>query len=308
MAAPILVLGSSNTDLVIKTDRFPMPGETIIGGDFHLFPGGKGANQAVAAARLGASVRFITKLGQDLFGDQALEGFLREGILCDYILRDPVNPSGTAMIVVNANGQNQIVVAPGSNARIKREEINQLQSAFDGVEYFLLQLETNLEAVYHAIDLAYRHGIKIILNPAPATALDPSIYPKLFLISPNETEASLLTGISVQNLTTAAQAADWFLDQGLEQVIITLGEQGAFFKSRTEQKHILPARVKAMDTTAAGDVFNGALVVALAEGFGWQTAMEFACTAAAISVTRMGAQASAPGRSEVDSFSQFSID
>jgi ribokinase len=299
MSKKILVIGSSNTDMVVKTTRFPQPGETIIGGDFFMFPGGKGANQAVAAARMGGDVCFICKTGDDLFGRQAEAGFRQEGIHTQYILKAPDLASGVALITVDASGENEIVVAPGANNALLPADLDAAAAAFKAASVLLIQLEIPLDTVVHAIQKAHRIGQKTILNPAPARPLPDDLYPCLWLITPNETEAELLTGIQVQDADTAARAATVLLEKGVQNVLITLGAKGAFFMNHTEQLLIPTPKVTAVDTTAAGDVFNGALAVAISDQQGWQADITLACKAAAISVTRMGAQASAPYRAEV---------
>lgn len=296
----ILVIGSSNTDMVVKTSRFPQPGETIIGGEFFLFPGGKGANQAVAAARMGGEVDLIAKVGQDVFGQQAIEGFAHEGINVAYVLSDPKLASGVALITVDASGENEIVVAPGANAALRPTDLDRDDLAFENADLVLMQLETPLETVFHAAKKAQALYKKFLLNPAPAQSLPDELYPLLYLITPNETEASLLTGIPLDDDDALPLVAEVLLQKGVKNVIITLGAKGAYFQN-THQKFLIPApKVQAVDTTAAGDVFNGALAVALAEGLDWREAIELACQAGAIAVTRMGAQASAPFREEVE--------
>lgn len=294
----ILVIGSSNTDMVVKTTRFPQPGETIIGGDFFLFPGGKGANQAVAAARMGGEVDLIAKVGQDVFGQQAIEGFAHEGINVAYVLSDPKLASGVALITVDASGENEIVVAPGANAALRPIDLDDL--AFANADLVLTQLETPLDTVLQAAKKAQALHKKFVLNPAPAQDLPAELYPLLYLITPNETEASLLTGIPLDDDDALPLVAEVLLQKGVKNVIITLGAKGAYFQN-VNQTFLIPApKVQAVDTTAAGDVFNGALAVALAEGLDWREAIELACQAGAIAVTRMGAQASAPFREELE--------
>lgn len=295
----ILVIGSSNTDMVVKTSRFPQPGETIIGGEFFLFPGGKGANQAVAAARMGGEVALIAKVGQDVFGQQAIEGFAHEGINVAYVLSDPKLASGVALITVDTSGENEIVVAPGANAALLPTDLDRDDMAFENADLVLMQLETPLETVLHAAQKAQASYKKFVLNPAPAQSLPDELYSLLYLITPNETEASLLTGIPLDDDDALPLVAEVLLQKGVKNVIITLGAKGAYFHN-AQQKFLIPApKVQAVDTTAAGDVFNGALAVALAEGLDWREAIELACRAGAIAVTRMGAQASAPFREEV---------
>jgi ribokinase len=295
----ILVIGSSNTDMVVKAARFPQPGETIIGGVFFMFPGGKGANQAVAAARMDSRVCFICKVGNDVFGQNALRGFQQEGIDVRFASTDPTAASGVALITVNAAGQNEIVVASGANNCLSVADMDAAEAAFSEADVVLAQLETPIETVVYALKKAHQAGKMTILNPAPAQSLPDDLYPALFLITPNETEAEILTGITVEDTISAARAADVLLTKGVQNVIITLGAQGAFFKNASTQFFVPAQRVEAIDTTAAGDVFNGALATGLAEKQSMQQAMEMATRAAAISVTRMGAQASAPFRSEV---------
>lgn len=295
----ILVIGSSNTDMVVKTSRFPQPGETIIGGEFFLFPGGKGANQAVAAARMGGQVDLIAKVGQDIFGQQAIEGFAHEGINVAYVMSDPKLASGVALITVDAAGENEIVVAPGANAALTPSDLNRDDAAFAEADLVLMQLETPIETLLYAAQKAHALEKKFVLNPAPAQDLPAELYPLLFLITPNETEASLLTGIALDNEAALPKIAEALLNKGVANVIITLGAKGAYFHNASQQFEIPAPVVQAVDTTAAGDVFNGALAVALAEGMDWPQAIDMACRAGAIAVTRMGAQASAPFREEL---------
>ncbi|MFN4147738.1 MAG: ribokinase [Runella sp.] len=290
----ILVVGSSNTDMVVKTERFPQPGETIIGGHFFMFPGGKGANQAVAAARLAGDVTFVCKVGNDIFGKNAVEGFVKEGINTDYIFTDPTEPSGVALITVNAQGQNEIVVASGANGTLSESDITKIIPQIDEASIVLMQLETPLSTVEFVSQWAAQKGKKVILNPAPAQKLPEKFYKSLYLITPNETETQILTGIQVTDSSTALQAAELLRRWGVQNVIITMGASGVFVLTDDFTGQISAPIVKAVDTTAAGDVFNGALAVALAKGRGWEEACQFACRAASISVTRMGAQASAP--------------
>lgn len=295
----IIVIGSSNTDMVVKTGRFPRPGETLLGGEFFMFPGGKGANQAVAAARLGGRVTFISQVGDDLFGRQALEGFKKENIDVQYIIPDKTTASGVALITVAGDGENTIVVAPGANNKLTPESVARLKPAFLAAGMILMQLEIPMQTVEQTITMAFDLNKKIILNPAPAQAIPREMLKKLFLITPNETEAELLTGVEVRDLHSAEKAAMALLDSGVQNVIITMGAQGAFFKSPTRQFMIPSPIVVPVDTTAAGDVFNGAIAVALSEELDWPEAITFACGAASLSVTRMGAQSSAPYRNEL---------
>jgi len=295
----ILVIGSSNTDMVIKTEKLPAPGETILGGTFLMNPGGKGANQAVAAARLGGETTFIAKRGNDLFGNQMIGLLKKEGIDTKYIVKDPDLPSGIALITVDSEGENNIVVAPGSNSSLVAEDIPAELLSSGKYAILLLQLEVPLMTVEYAALTAAEHGIKVILNPAPAAKLHDYLLRHIWLITPDETEAEIITGIKVRDLATADTAATWLLKKGVKNVIITMGAAGAFLKTDTVTEMFPGIKVNAVDTTAAGDVFNGALAVAVAEGKNLEKAVEFANKAAAICVTRLGAQASAPYRKEV---------
>lgn len=299
MKEKITVIGSSNTDLVIHSPYFPNPGETIIGGSFNTHQGGKGANQAVAAARLGGDVTFISKLGDDDFGKKALEGFIKDDVNVKYIYKEPNCPSGVAVIIVNDDGENAIVVSPGANKQLKPNEIHDAEQVIKESAICLLQLEIPLITVEAAIGLAAKHRKKVILNPAPASLLSEEAYSETYLITPNETEAMFLTGIEVTDEISSLKAAEILLKKGVSNVIITLGEKGAFFKNN-EMHFIVPAPlVQAVDTTAAGDTFNGALAVALAEGKDWRQAILFANEASAMSVKKLGAQSSIPYRSEL---------
>lgn len=295
----ITVIGSSNTDMVIKTSRLPLPGETILGGDFLMNPGGKGANQAVAAARLSGKVTLIAKVGSDVFGREARELFQAENLNTAYLSSDDSAPSGIALITVNEQGENCIVVAPGANARLLREDIDMAAEAIREAEIVLMQLEVPLDTVTYATEMAVAAGRKVILNPAPAQPLPTSLLSMIYLITPNETEAEILTGMPVRDQTSAIAAARALLSMGVKAVVMTLGSQGALVVT-DELSELIPTKsVKVVDTTAAGDCFNGALAVALCEGFSLQEAISFANKAATISVTRMGAQASAPFRNEI---------
>ncbi|QHT69154.1 ribokinase [Rhodocytophaga rosea] len=294
MPEKIIVIGSSNTDMVVKSDKLPLPGETILGGQFYMFPGGKGANQAVAAARLGGEVVFIARTGNDVFGKQAIEQFAREGIDTSCIHIDAGHPSGVALILVDAKGENVIAVAPGANAQLTERDIDTAQVLISKAEVILLQLEIPISTVTYAIHQMQKLGKKVIINPAPAQALPEEVFRDLYLITPNETEAEILTGIQVTDEASAAKAAQALQEKGVSQVVITMGSKGAFVYNGATSRLIAAPKVEPVDTTAAGDVFNGALAVALANEQPLIAAVEFACRAAAISVTRMGAQASAP--------------
>lgn len=293
-----VVIGSANTDMVVKSERIPVPGETVLGGRFIMNPGGKGANQAVAAARMGGEVTFIAKVGNDLFGRESIESWKKEGIDVSHVVSDPAHPSGVALIMVDAKGENCISVASGANAALGPGDLD--PAVIAPADIVLMQLETPVETVLHAARCAKARGIPVILNPAPAAVLPDELFACLHLITPNETEAEILTGIKVTDEVSAEKAAEALRRKGVKNVIITLGKQGAFVFSE-DFRGIIPAfRVEAVDTTAAGDVFNGALAVCLSEKMNLKDAVRTAAKAAAISVTRMGAQSSAPYRNEVE--------
>ncbi|MDZ7376465.1 MAG: ribokinase [candidate division KSB1 bacterium] len=302
----IVVVGSSNTDMIVKVPRIPKPGETILGGKFSTAAGGKGANQAVATARAGGEVTFIARVGDDMFGQQALRGFEADGINTRFVKTDPVEPSGVALIFVDESGENSIAVASGANARLSPGDVEEAAEAIRSADILLMQLETPLETVRRAAEIARGAGVKVILNPAPAMPLDDGLLANLTIITPNESEAELLTGVPVTDTATAETAAKALLDRGVEVVIITLGSKGALLKTREQSKVIPGFKVKAVDDTAAGDVFNGALAVALAEGKSLEQAVRFANAAAALSVTKLGAQPSVPLRSEIESMLSMS--
>jgi ribokinase len=298
----ILVVGSSNTDMIIKLDRIPRPGETILGGEFATAAGGKGANQAVGAARAGGAVTFIARVGKDMFGEQAAAGFQKDGINVDYVLRDDTSPSGVALIFVAKDGENSIAVASGANGKLSPADVEQAKAAFAGAGVLVMQLETPLETVQAAAELAARAGVRVILNPAPARPLPEGLLKLVSILTPNESEAELLTGVKVADESSAAQAADKLLATGIRTVIITLGAKGAFLADGGEKFLVPGFKIEAVDATAAGDIFNGALAVALTEEKPLREAVRFANAAAAISVTRLGAQPSAPTRREIDRF------
>jgi ribokinase len=300
MKPRILVVGSSNTDMIIKLDRIPKPGETVLGGDFGIAAGGKGANQAVGAARAGGAVTFIARVGQDMFGDRAIAGFRAAGINVDFVIRDRTSPSGVALIFVGKDGENSIAVASGANGNLTPADVARARRAFRDDSLLLLQLETPLNTVQAAANLALATGVRVILNPAPARPLPDKLLRQVYLLTPNESEAGLLTGVTVNSKTAAAKAADKLLARGVRNVIITMGSRGAFVAGPGGGCLIPAFKVKPVDTTAAGDVFNGTLAVALAEGRSLIEAARFASAAAAISVTRPGAQTSVPTRREIE--------
>lgn len=295
----IVVLGSTNTDMVIAGARIPVPGETVSGGKFLMNPGGKGANQAVAVARLSARrgvCTFVAKVGDDLFGRETAARLKRDGIAARLVV-DPAEPSGTALIMVDAKGQNVISVALGANGTLVPADIAPFAADVAQAAVLLLQLETPVETVLAAAKAARAGGATVILNPAPARKLPRALYAQLDWITPNETEAEILTGVRVTDVASARRARDWFLARGVGHVLVTLGAKGVYCG---DCDRIFPSRrVKAVDCVAAGDTFNGAFAVALAEGRDCADAIAFAQKAAAISVTRPGAQSSIPFRREL---------
>jgi len=295
----IVVIGSTNTDMVIKAARIPAPGETILGGRFLMNPGGKGANQAVAAARLGGDVVFVAKVGDDLFGREARALFAKEGIHTEHVFTDPSEPSGVALIMVDAKGENCISVASGANGALTPDDLDAARGEIEQAGVVLMQLETPVETVLCAAQWAAAKGVPVVLNPAPACALPDALLKCLSMITPNETEAELLTGVKVTDDASAAAAAAALCAKGVKRVVITLGAKGAFVYADGRGTHVPAFKVEAVDTTAAGDVFNGALAVALTEDRPLTVAVTFAAKAASVSVTRMGAQVSAPYRREI---------
>src|SRR3954453_8944787 len=299
MKAKIVVVGSSNTDMILKLDRIPRPGETLLGGEFVTAAGRKGANQAVAAARAGGSVTFVARVGKDMFGEQAVAGFVERGINVDFVQYDKA-ASGVALIFVAKDGENSIGVGGGANSKLSPADVRKAKAAFANADAVIMQLETPLETVQAAADMASASGARVILNPAPAQALPDKLLKKVSILTPNETEAELLTGVKVPEELPCSRAADILLGKGVKTVIITLGARGSFVPTATSMQRVPGLKVKPVDTTAAGDTFNGSLAVAVAEGMSMPEAVRFANAAGAISVTRLGAQPSAPKRKEID--------
>ncbi|MEX2169991.1 MAG: ribokinase [Pirellulales bacterium] len=299
MGQRIVVVGSSNTDMIIKLDRIPKPGETRLGGEFVMAAGGKGANQAVAAARAGGAVTFIARVGQDMFGERAVAGLIQYGVNVDHVQYDKC-PSGVALIFVGDDGENSIAVGSGANAKLSPLDVRQAKSAFATADVVIMQLETPLDTVQAAAELANANGALVILNPAPAQPLPDKLLEKVSILTPNETEVELLTGVAVNDEASCYRAADILLAKGIKTVIFTLGARGAFVASSTSKQFVPGFKVEQVDSTAAGDAFNGALAVALAEGQPMLDAARFANAAGAVSVTRLGAQPSAPSRKEIE--------
>jgi ribokinase len=299
----VLVIGSTNIDMVVTTSRFPKEGETILGGQFISTHGGKGANQAVAAARLGANVTFATKVGNDIFGAEAKSHFSKEGINPTLFFTDATEATGVALITVNAQGENNIVVASGANMTLSADDLADIDKHIHLADVVLIQLEIPMAIVELVAEKAKKFGKKVILNPAPATQLSDKLLDGLYLITPNQSEAEILIGKEITDEDPLRRSADLLRLKGVQNVIFTLGEKGAYLSTPSMNKQYETPRVKVKDTTAAGDVFNGALATAIAKSHNWDAIVEFAIKAASISVTKLGAQASAPTLSEVENFS-----
>lgn len=295
----VVVIGSCNTDMVVKANRLPVPGETVLGGTFYMNPGGKGANQAIAASRLGAEVTFISKIGYDLFGLQALEIYKSEKINTEFIFTDQKSPSGVALISVDSFGENSIIVAPGASRSLSIEDINKAEEKIKEADIILMQLEVPIETAEFAATIANKYNKKVILNPAPASTLSDTFLRNIHTILPNRIEAEMLSGIKVIDIESAHRAAKTIGDKGIENVVITLGKDGAYVKEKDKYAMTPAKQVETIDTTGAGDVFCGAFSVCLSEKHSLTEAVEFANAAAAIAVTRIGAQSAIPYKMEV---------
>ena len=298
----IVVIGSSNTDMVVKTSHIPAGGETVLGGDFFMNAGGKGANQAVAAARYGNRVVFIAKTGDDLFGAKARETLQKDGIVTDYVFLDKEHPSGVALITIDKDAENCIVVASGANMHLCAADIDSAAEEIRTANVVLMQLECPIETVEYAARMATEAGVPVILNPAPAPAepLREELLRNLYLITPNRSEASRISGIEVKDMESAQRAAKAIYDMGPHNVIITLGAEGSLIYDGQMFMRVEAIQVEAVDTTAAGDTYNGVLASVIAEGRSLIEAANEANRASAISVTRMGAQPAAPTRKEIE--------
>ena len=300
----IVVVGSLNMDLVVRLPQIPRPGETLLGGVFKTFPGGKGANQAVAAARLGAEVALIGCVGDDSFGQSLRATLANENIDTNHVLVRPGEATGVALIQVDAKGQNSIAVASGANFSLTSGDVEKAMQAIGDFDVLVMPLETPLETIYTAAQIASQKGIKVLLNPAPAQVLETDLLELVDVLLPNEHEVALMTDTPLQSAADTRRAAEKLLLMGAKNLLVTLGSQGArLFDGKTHQETFLPAYpVQAVDTTAAGDCFVGALAVGLSEGKTLLAAAEFASAAAALSVTRAGAQPSLPDRNQVRQF------
>lgn len=298
----ILVVGSINMDIVIRVKHIPAVGETILASSIKKFGGGKGANQAIAAARLGGNVHMIARLGDDDNGRELLSSLRNDCVDVEGISIDNSEPSGTAFIYVSDSGDNNIVVHQGANCRLDACMIDENIKLFDMADLCIIQLEIPIEVVEYVIRLCKDRGIKVILNPAPARNLSDEVLNDIFMLTPNETELSILTGMSTYTIDDVEKASRYLLDKGVENVITTLGEKGSLFISKSEKFFQEAVKVAAVDTTAAGDSFTGALAAALGQDFCIKDAIKYATYAAALAVTREGAQASLPSKYEVEKF------
>ena len=296
----IVVVGSANADFTVRVERMPRPGETVLGGAFGQAAGGKGANQAVAAARAGGEVAFVACVGEDALGDQALQGFRDDGIDTAHVARTSEAASGVALIFVDGRGENSIAVAPGANARLTPAHVEKAAGVIAEADVLVVQLEIPLETVQAAVALAARHGTDVVLNPAPARPLGADLLRHVAVLTPNEAEAALLTDVEAGSDEAVEEAAERLLAEGVGAVMVTLGPRGAYVATPDVRRRVPGFAVEAVDTTAAGDVFNGALAVALAEGRPLAEAAGFANAAAALAVTRQGAQPSAPRRETIE--------
>jgi len=300
--ADIVVVGGLNMDLVIKVARMPLPGETLAGHDFQAIPGGKGANQAAAAARLGPHVAMVGRVGDDAYGPQLVENLSRQGVDTTHIQVDGGAATGLALILVDQAGQNSIVTSAGANGRVGFGDVDRIEAVLSEAQLLLLQFEVPMEAVRHVIELAAGLPVKVVLNPAPAWPVSPESLAKVDYLVPNETEATALTGVEVEDTATAEAAARELLGYGVGAAIITLGAQGALLATREGSLHVPAAEVPAVDTTAAGDAFIGGLATALVRGFSLQEAVRYATCAGTLAVTAFGAQTSLPDKAQVQAF------
>ena len=302
MKPTLLVVGSLNMDLVVRAPRVPGPGQTLVGHGFQTIPGGKGANQAVASARLGAKTFMIGRAGGDDFGKALLANLKASGVLTDFLRVDSSESSGIAVIIVDDSGENSIVVAPGANGKVTPKDVCAAQAAWDKASHVVMQLEIPLDAVEAALDMAREKGVTSILDAGPAMKVPMSLLRKADLLSPNESETEALLGCKVTDIASAKEAAKRFLDEGARTIVLKLGDQGCLVATESSLTHIPAYPVKAIDTTAAGDAFTAALAVSLAEGKALLDAARFANAVGALAVATFGAQPSMPTREKVEAF------
>ena len=298
----VVVVGSFNMDLVAKAGRRPETGETLMGEEFGMFIGGKGSNQAIAAARLGADVTMIGRLGADLFGDMLMAAHTEEGICTNYVIRDTEVGTGVASILIDADGDNSIVLVPQANLQLTVADIEGASGSIAAADILLLQLEVPIDASRHAAEIAKSNGATVVLNPAPAQELPEDFLAQVDILTPNEVETESLSGVRVSSATDAERAAKVLLDKGLSAVILTLGERGALLLTPDMTQQVPAYSVGVVDTTAAGDAFCGALATALARGDNLDDAVAFANAAGALAVTVLGAAPSMPTAAQVETF------
>ncbi|WP_078060192.1 MULTISPECIES: ribokinase [Gracilibacillus] len=298
----ILVIGSFMMDLVVRAPRAPENGETVIGDSFARYPGGKGANQAVTVSRLGEKVTMIGKLGVDEFGHEAIRTLQEEGVNTDYMLRDPIHPTGVGSVTVDQHGDNRIIVVPGANTTYRPDELDEVTDLIQEADMIILQLEMNMDLIEKAVNWAYLYQTPVILNPAPAAKLSDALLRKITYLTPNESEAEILTGISVKNLKDAEQAGRFLLNKGVANVIITLADKGAVVVNKNGVAHIPAFYVESLDSVAAGDAFNGALAVGLARKKPLEEVVRYANAVGALTVTKSGAIPSLPYNHMVEAF------
>ena len=296
----IIVIGSSNIDMVVSNSHLPAPGETILGGEFFMNQGGKGANQAVAVKRLGGNLIFVAKLGNDILGQQSVDYFKKEGIDTKYITLDENSASGVALISVDDHAENSIVVASGANMLLNEQDVDKVVEEMCEGDILLMQLEIPIQTVEYAARRAFEKGVKVVLNPAPARSLPKELLRYLFMITPNRIEAEMLTGIKIVNDADAERVAKEISAMGVQNIIVTLGSKGCLVREGDTSYCVDAFKVEPVDTTAAGDTFNGALCVGLAEGMNLRQAAVMASKASSVAVTRMGAQSSIPHRKELN--------
>lgn len=298
----IIVIGSLVYDLVAKAERRPQKGESLLGTEFGMFPGGKGANQAVQCAKLGAEVWMVGRVGDDFFGESLIKNLKKEGVNIKYIVKDKTTTTAVGCIVIDKDGDNSIVMVPQANMKNKKSDIEKVKNILKNFDVLLLQLEIPLDVVVYSAKLAKKYNLKVILNPAPAKKIPDILIRTPDILTPNETEAEILTDTKINKLEDAEIAARKLLKNGAKCVIITLGEKGALYCTEKETELISPFKVKAIDTTAAGDAFNGTLAVEIAKGKQIKEAIKIANAAGALSATKMGAQPSLPDKKELEKF------
>jgi ribokinase len=302
MKSRIVVVGSLHMDLTVRANSIPRIGETVLGSEFKMAPGGKGANQAVAAAKLGASVTMVGRVGTDSFGEELIKNAINHAINTDFIVADPKANTGLALIMVDRKGENIIAVAPGADFECVREDIDRADSALKSADVLLTQLETPLTFVHYAIDRAFSYGVKVILNPAPAQKLPNGLFKKVHILVPNEHEAEVLTGIRIENLKSAKMSVDLLMKKGAENVALTMGKRGTVVGTKERKTHVGVPRVSPVDTTGAGDAFCGALAVGISAGKELTEAVFYANCAGALKTTKMGAQEALPTREKLEDF------